>query len=84
MRIVKHLLHEGLNTITHYGTLKLKHLEYQDRKLMGWFLSTPSTESDSYQVYIAITGETVHQDYNYITTTQTQISGGNYVVHAFD
>lgn len=84
MRVLKHRLHEGLNTITHFGTLKLKYLDYQDKKLHGWFLATAGTEPDDYQVYVALTGETVHDEYNYITSTQTQISGGYYVVHAFD
>jgi hypothetical protein len=82
--MLKHRLHEGLNTLPHFGTLKLKYLDYQDRKLYGWFLANEGTEPDDYQVYIALTGETVNDEYNYVCTTQTQISGGNYVVHAFD
>ena len=84
MRIVKHRLHEGINTIAHFGTLQLKHLDYQDKKLMGWFLETSGTEPDEYQVYIAVTGETVHDEFNYVTSTQTAYVGGYYVVHAFD
>ena len=84
MRVLKYRLHEGLNTIAHFGTLKLKYLDYQDRKLHGWFLDTPGTEPDDYQVYVALTGETVHDEYNYVCSTQTQISGGYYVLHAFD
>lgn len=84
MRIVKHRLHEGLNTIAHFGTLKLKYLDYQDNKLMGWFLEHPGIEVDEYQVYIALTGETVHDEYRYVTSTQTTYAGGYYVVHAFD
>lgn len=84
MRIIKHQLHPGLNTIEHYGSLQLKHLDYQDKKLMGWFLEQSDTELDSYQVYIALTGETVHEEYQYVCSTQTTISGGYYVVHAFD
>lgn len=84
MRIIKHRLHTGLNTIDHFGKLELKYLDYQDGKLMGWFLAHEDTELDSYQVYIAPTGETVHDEYRYVCSTQTNLSGGYYVVHAFD
>lgn len=84
MRIIKHRLHEGLNTIAHFGKLQLKHLDYQDKKLHGWFLQHEGVEPDDYQVYVALTGETVHDEYRYVCSTQTQISGGYYVVHAFD
>jgi hypothetical protein len=82
--MLKYPLHPGMNTITHFGTLELKYLEYQEKKLMGWFLAHENTEPDSYQVYIALTGETVHDEYRYICSTQTQLSGGYFVVHAFD
>lgn len=84
MRMIKHRLHEGLNTIPHYGTLQLQHLDYQDNKLMGWFLETPGTQADEYQIYIALTGETLHPEYRYRCTTQVSRSGGYYVVHGFD
>lgn len=84
MRIVKYRLHEGLNTLEHFGTLQLKYLDYQDHKLHGWFLATHNTTPDNYQVYVALTGETVSDEYRYITSTQTTLSGGSYVVHAFD
>lgn len=84
MRILKHPMHPGLNTIQHFGTLQLKYLDYQDKKLMGWFLAHEGTEPDSYQVYVALTGETVNDEYHYVTSTQTQPAGGYYVVHAFD
>lgn len=84
MRIIKHRLHEGLNTVAHFGKLKLQYLDYQDKKLHGWFLEHSGTEPDEYQVYIALTGETVHDEYHYVCSTQTEISGGWYVVHAFD
>lgn len=84
MRVVKHRLHEGINTIAHFGTLQLQYLDYQDRKLHGWFLEKPNTEPNSYQVYVALTGETVHDEYRYVCSTQTQINGGYYAVHAFD
>lgn len=84
MRMLKHRLHEGLNTVAHFGKLELKHLDYQDKKLVGWFLEHSGTEPDEYQVYIALSGESVHDEYHYLTSTQTEISGGYYVVHAFD
>lgn len=84
MRTIKHRLHEGINTIQHFGKLQLKHLDYQDNKLMGWFLEHTGTEPDSYQVYVALTGETVHEEYHYVCTAQCARSGGYYVVHAFD
>lgn len=84
MRMLKHRLHEGLNTLPHLGKLQLKYLDYQDNKLHGWFCATQGTEPDDYQVYIALTGETMHDEFNYVCSVQTQISGGYYVVHAFD
>lgn len=84
MRMLKHRLHEGLNTIQHFGTLQLKHLDYQNDKLMGWFLAHEGTEPDNYQVYVALTGETVNDEFNYVCSTQTTYAGGYYVVHAFD
>ena len=84
MRTIKHRLHEGINTIQHFGKLQLKHLDYQDNKLCGWFQATEGTEPDDYQVYIALTGETVHDEYQYVCSTQTSLAGGYYMVHAFD
>lgn len=84
MRIIKHRLHQGLNTLPHFGTLQLKYLDYQDGKLHGWFCEHSGTEPDEYQVYIALTGETVHDEYHYVCSTQAQLAGGYYVVHAFD
>jgi hypothetical protein len=84
MRMLKHRLHEGLNTIAHLGKLQLKYLDYQDRKLHGWFLAHEGITPDDYQVYIALTGETVNDEFNYVTSTQTEHSGGYYVVHAYD
>lgn len=84
MRMLKHPLHPGINTIAHFGTLQLKYLDYQDNKLCGWFQAHEGTEPDSYQVYIALTGESVHDEYHYLTSTQTQLGHGYYAVHAFD
>lgn len=85
MRMLKFILHEGLNSIANCGTLKLQYLDYQDKKLMGWFQLTEGLDNSSeYEVYVAVTGEQVPDEYQYVTSTQTQISGGYYVVHAFD
>lgn len=85
MRVIKYKLNTGLNTLRHLGTVKLVHLEYQDSKLMGWFtdISDSDTESE-YEVYVALTGEQVPDDYNYVCTTQLAEGGGWFVVHAFD
>jgi hypothetical protein len=84
MRVFKYRLHEGLNAIPSPGTSKLVMLEYQDRKLHGWVLEVETDQQTEYEVYIAVTGEQVPDNYQYVTSTQTQISGGYYVVHAFD
>ena len=51
---------------------------------MGWFLEHTDITPDDYQVYIALSGEGVHDEYNYVCSTQTELAGGYYVVHAFD
>jgi hypothetical protein len=84
MKVLKYRLHEGLNTLTTPGTSKLVYLDYQDNKLMGWVLELEGPHQDEYEVFIALTGQQVPLEYNYVTSTQTQISGGYYVVHAFD
>lgn len=84
MRIVKYRLHEGMNSIPSPGTSKLVRLDYQDRKLFGWVLETEGPHQDEYEVYIAVTGEAVPHNYQYVTSTQTELAGGYYVVHAFD
>jgi hypothetical protein len=84
MQVLKYRLHEGLNTIPSPGTSKLVMLDYQDSKLFGWILETHTDQQDEYEVYVALTGEQVPPEYNYVVSTQTQRSGGYYVVHAFD
>lgn len=79
MQVFKHRLHEGLNTVL--GVQKLLYLDFQDSKLYGWFLTSPTQEE--YEVYIALTGERIPDDYRYVTSTQ-HTSSGFYVLHAFD
>jgi hypothetical protein len=86
VRTLKYMLHPGMNAFKHSGTLKLVHLDYQDSKLMGWFLEHTDfdAEPSEYEVYVAITGERVSDRYNYVTSTQLTTAGGYFVVHAFD
>lgn len=84
MRVLKYRLHEGLNTLTTPGTSRLIYLDYQERKLFGWVLETEGPHQDEYEVYVALTGQPVPLEYKYVTSVQTEISGGYYVVHAFD
>lgn len=84
MRILKYRLHEGLNTLVTPGTSKLVYLDYQNGKLHGWVLEREGPYQDEYEVYIALTGERVPLEYQYVTSTQINPGGGYYVVHAFD
>jgi hypothetical protein len=84
MRVLKYRLHEGMNTLPSPGTSKLVMLKYQDKKLHGWVLETETDQQSEYEVYIALTGEVVPHNYCYAASTQTEVSGGYYVVHAFD
>lgn len=84
MRVLKYRLHEGLNAIASPGTSKLVMLEYQDRKLYGWILECETDTQTEYEVYVALTGEQLPAEYNYVCSTQTTLAGGYYVVHGFD
>lgn len=84
MRVLKYRLHEGMNTIPSPGTSKLVLVKYQDKKLMGWVLETETDQQSEYEVYVALTGEHIPHNYKYVTSTQTEVAGGYYVVHAFD
>lgn len=86
MRVLKYMMHPGMNAFHHAGKMKLVHLEYQDSKLMGWFTSIDDFDAEptEYEVYIAITGERVPDKYNYCCTTQLNTGGGYFVIHAFD
>lgn len=80
--MIKFPLEVGLNTIDGFG-LKLKYMDYQDRKLCGWFLEQ-GTDFSKYEVYLAVTGEEVPDEYQYVTSTQAALAGGYYVLHAYD
>lgn len=80
MQVFKHRLNTGLNTVL--GVQKLVYLDYQDTKLYGWFLTDP--DASEYEVYIALTGEHIPDEYQYVTSTQLHINNGYYVIHAFD
>lgn len=82
MRMIKMPLQTGLNAREGFD-LKLKYMDYQDHKLYGWFLEQ-GTDHSTYEVYVALTGEEVPDEYHYVCTTQTTFSGGYYVLHAYD
>jgi hypothetical protein len=82
MRVHKHLLKEGMNTIK--GVSKLVYLDFQGTKLYGWFITQPQDQLEEYEVYIALTGEQVPDEYQYVTSTQLFAGNGYYVIHAFD
>ena len=85
MRMIKMPLETGLNTFpTANSQLKLQHIDYQHKLLYGWFRETQTGTPDSYQVYVALTGETLNPEFCYICSTQLAESGGYFVVHAFD
>ena len=84
MRIVKHRLHPGMNKFANPGKLKLQHMDYQDTKLYGWFTEITLDYQDEYEVYVALTGEQIPDDYNYVCTAQLDQAGGHFVVHGFD
>lgn len=79
MQIHKHRLKAGLNTID--GVEQLVYMNYQDTKLYGWFIASADT---NYEVYVAVTGEQVPDEYRYVTSVQLHVGNGHYVIHAFD
>lgn len=89
MRIIKYRLHPGMNKIPLADTLtaKLRYINDQDGKLMGWFEVShiPDLQgTGEYEVYLALTGETVPDEYHYVCSYQERTGGGYFVVHAFD
>lgn len=84
MRVLKYPLELGLNTLATPGSSKLVYLDYQDHQLYGWVCETEGPYQDEYEVYVAMTGERIPHQYHYCTSTQTQLSGGYFVAHAFD
>jgi len=88
MKILKFRLHPGMNKIP-VGLdylAKLVYLNDQSGKLMGWvqFRPTPGVPESEYEVYVALTGEQVPDEYQYITSHQISEGGGYFVVHAHD
>lgn len=90
MRLLKFKLNPGMNSIPVAENLqaKLRYINDQDGKIMGWFevnydarLDLPAHE---YEIYLAVTGETVPDGYNYVCSHQLNTGGGYFVVHAFD
>jgi hypothetical protein len=88
MKILKYRLHAGMNTLPIAGdnTAKLRYLNDQDGKLMGWVEVTPTTgvSTVEYEVYLALTGEEVPPEYHYCYSHQINLGGGYFVVHAYD
>jgi hypothetical protein len=67
--------------------IKLRYVNDQDGKLCGWFQVAQDElhlEAHEYEVYLALTGETVPDAWNYVCSYQQQTGGGYFVVHAYD
>lgn len=90
MQVIKYRLNPGMNTIKVLDgyQLKLRYLNDQDGKLVGWFEETTVPETtqyySEYEVYLALTGEHIPDDYHYCCSYQERVRGGYFVVHAYD
>lgn len=90
MRMLKYRLHPGMNKIPLAADLvaKLRYINDQDGRLMGWFEVAADVDlhlqPHEYEVYLAMTGETVPEGYCYVCSYQQHTGGGFFVVHAFD
>lgn len=90
MRMLKFKLIAGMNRIPIAENLqaKLRYINDQDGKIMGWFEVTHNAEPElpahEYEVYLATTGESVPDLYNYVCSHQVHQGGGYFVIHAFD
>jgi hypothetical protein len=88
MKILKYRLHPGMNTLPIPGdvTAKLRYLNDQDGKLMGWVevAATTGVATVEYEVYLALTGEDIPNEYCYVCSHQISQGNGFYVVHAYD
>jgi hypothetical protein len=90
MRMLKHRLHPGMNKITVEADhiCKFRYINDQDGKLCGWFQVATDTDlhlqPHEYEVYLALTGETIPDEYNYVCSHQVNQGGGYFVVHAYD
>jgi hypothetical protein len=67
---------------------RLCYINDQDGKITGWFQVAADVdlhlETHEYEVYLAMTGETIPDGYNYVCSYQQHQAGGYFVVHAFD
>ncbi len=90
MRMLKYRLHPGMNKIQVEADhiCKLRYINDQDGRLMGWFEVAADVDlhlqAHEYEVYLAMTGETVPDGYCYVCSYQLNQGGGYFVVHAFD
>jgi hypothetical protein len=88
MKMLKYRVHPGMNTLPIPGdsTAKLRYLNDQDGKLMGWVevAATTGVPTVEYEVYLALTGEDIPNEYNYVCSHQLNQGGGYFVVHAYD
>lgn len=87
MRMLKLRLNPGMNTIPLTNTdWKLRYLNDQDGKIMGWFevLDTTNTNPFEHEVYLALTGEEIPDGYQYTCSHQLSQGGGYFVVHAYE
>lgn len=88
MKIFRYRLHPGMNMIqvAEDHIARLVHIDSQDNKLMGWceLQHTANIPASEYEVYIALTGEEIPDDYRYVCSHQITQGGGYFVVHAYD
>ena len=90
MRMLKCRLHPGMNTIQVEADhiCKLRYVNDQDGKLFGWFEVAADgdlhLQAHEYEVYLALTGETIPDGYHWVCSYQERTGGGYYLVHAFD
>lgn len=88
MRVLKFPLKPGMNAVKCETdkVLMLRYLNDQDAKIMGWFEehTVEHSEAFEYEVYLALTGEQVPTEYDYVCSHQVQQAGGFFVVHAYD
>jgi hypothetical protein len=88
MKILKYRLHPGMNMIpvADDNIARLVHLDDQDGKIMGWVELRPTEgiPQAEYEIYLALTGEEIPDEYRYVISHQVNTGGGWFVVHAYD
>jgi len=88
MKILKYRLHPGMSKIPVDADYiaRLVYINDQDGKLMGWvqLRPTPGVSESEYEVYLALTGEQVPDEYHYCCSHQISEGNGFFVVHAYD